>query len=118
MEQYVSTMLDGRCPRLRLIWQMNGCASFEQWVEERPEEAKIARSEILMVMLLVRRRYQDTLYRWPFRLFAVADARRQDHEALLRDFYSQPSCCREPGFARELRDFVSYDELVADLPRW
>ena len=73
---------------------------------------------VMMVMLLVRRRHQDTLYRWPFMLFAVADARREDHDALLREFYSQPSCCREPGFARELRDLVTYDALAGDLPRW
>jgi hypothetical protein len=117
-QQYFSTMLEGTCPRFRLVWQLTGCSSFQQWVEQHPAEAKIARSQILMVTLLLRRRHNNTLNRWPWKLFSVADARRDDQNDTIIDFYSRPPCCREPGFAREMRESVTEGDFRRDLSRW
>ena len=118
--QYYSTLLEGTGSRLRLLWQLSGCGSLQQWIAERPDEALELRSQVLLAAMNVERRYLATLDNYPFKLLALADPRRADHDEILDAFYAKPSCCWKAGFARELRSTFEKDEFLQQLPtlRW
>ncbi|CAJ1420891.1 unnamed protein product [Effrenium voratum] len=117
-QQYLSTLLAGSGSRLRLIWQVLGHQSMEQWMCQRPEQAKEVRSLMLMVCMLTQRRYEATVNRWPWKLFALADPRRSDHEEMFKAFFSLPPCCLPAGFAREIREDASEETFLAELLHW
>lgn len=118
--QYYSSLLTGACGRMRLLFQLDGHTSMSQCVAECPEEARQARNLILLIAGSVHKRFLATLDRFPFKLFGLADARRRDGEALVKEFYSKPLCCHPAGFARELRKHVSKDDFMQHLSqfRW
>ena len=118
--QYYSSMLAGRCARLRLVWQLTGCPTMSEWMTQQPEQARQARNLILLVAASVHRRFAASLDRYPFKLFAVADARRDDREEIVNQFYQKSFCCLPAGFAREVRKTVSKEDFVRNLPhfRW
>lgn len=120
VRQYLSALLAGDGSRLRLMWQWDGCTSMSHWLAEHPDQGRQARNLILLVAGSVHRRFATTLYRFPFKLFSVADARRCDHESVINEFYSKPFCCLQPGCAREIRKTIPREEFVERLPhfRW
>ena len=119
--QYFSTLVAGTCTRLRLIWQLEGCLTMSDWIDQHPQQARQARHLFLLLAGSVHRRYVATLDKYPFKLYAVADARRCDHGAIIDKFYKTLPCCLPPGTARELRQYVSSkDDFMQLLPqfRW
>ncbi|CAK9068961.1 unnamed protein product [Durusdinium trenchii] len=119
--QYFSTFLANQCSRLRLLFQISGCRSFEEWCAEEPLQVSATRSQLLLVATVLARRYHTTLYRWPWKLFGIADMRRSsfDHKALTEEFWQTPMCCLPAGFSRQIRTVVgSMDAFIQQLPLW
>ena len=109
--QYLSSMLCGNVSRTRLVWQLSGCASFEDWLQGRPEEARFFRARVLLVAQLVQRRYNRTLNTPALQLFSLSDVRRTDHQETIQTFMSKKPCCYVPGFGREIRQVASAQTL-------
>ncbi|CAE7670376.1 unnamed protein product [Symbiodinium sp. CCMP2592] len=118
--QYYSVLLEGTGTRLRLLWQLSGCESLQQWMTEHPHEAREVRSQILLAAMNLERRFLATLDKYPFKLFALADPRRTDHDEIVEAFYARPACCWKAGLARELRSSLDKGAFLQGLPtlRW
>ena len=111
LQHYASLMqgLTGliEVPRLRLVWQLHGSASLEQWpLHDDPVHASLLIRLILVGSSFVSRRiasvFGDECAPWS--QLAVADQRLPFPErvALARRFKGKLSCCIQPGFARKL----------------
>ena len=114
--QYYSSLLAGSGSRLTLIWVRAGCASFSAWVRAFPVMASTLRRLLLCCAAWLERRVAANL-RKHWAIFGLGDHRRRaEHDRLINDFFSEPACCKAPGFMRDLRRLHS----VADLsrPHW
>ena len=102
--QYLSELLSGDAPRLRIIWAWSGCDSFAQWQEDNPRHAFFLRELILLALALVKRRQLDKLLRLPWAIFAIGDIRRSFEErvGLANRFKGYRTCCVPFGMARDL----------------
>ena len=81
-----------------------------------PQQAAKARSRILMVAVSVHRRFVSTIFRWPRRLYSLADPRCVSaHKELVVEFFRIPPCCHPPGMARDIRERMDADTFVQDL---
>ena len=117
--QYLSTLLAGQGSRLALVSQESGEISLQGWIRARPEEAKAARQQFLLVAVGLHRRYEANILRHPFKLFGVADARRAaEHESLCKDFFKTSPCCLPAGLARELREQETEQSFKDKFPVW
>ncbi|CAE7945648.1 unnamed protein product [Symbiodinium necroappetens] len=117
--QYLSTLLAGQGSRLALVSQESGEISLQGWIRSRPQEAKAARQQFLLVAVGLHRRYEANILRYPFKLFGVADARRTaEHTSLCKDFFKTSPCCLPPGLARELRQQETEKSFIDELPVW
>ena len=119
--QYYSHLLAGNGSRLRLIFQMFGCATLDQWICDEPALASAARSQIAAVATVLSRRYRTTILKWPWRLYALADLRLSvdEHAQIVDEFWRTPNCCLPPGIARQIKAACSSKEVfLQDLGRW
>ena len=104
-QQYLSELLRGTAPRLRLRWQSSESSCFAEWAGAHPDEAMALRRLILMAIGLAHWRHSCKLLSYPWRLVALGDERRPIAERLrLAEAFRQASpCCLPFGLARDLR---------------
>lgn len=119
--QYYSHLLAGNGSRLRLIFQLFGCATVEQWIREEPDLASAARSQILAAATVLARRYRNTVCKWPWRLYGLADLRLSaaEHAGIVDEYWDTSICCLAPGIARQIRALCSSkEEFLQNLGSW
>ena len=118
--QYFSSLLVGDFGRVRLMWQLSGSSSMQEWINDYPSQAKLVRNQLLFVCASVHRRFASSLDKWPFRLWGLCDPRRLDHDELLTTFFQMQPCCLPEGVALELRSSFTLESFKRELPklRW
>lgn len=73
--QLLSALLAGQSPRLRLVWQRDGGASWEEWCATHPADLRELRHAVIIAASWIHRRFWQAGMSYPMRLALLADAR-------------------------------------------
>ena len=104
-QQYFSMMLQGRLPRVRLIFQLDDVETFRTWHRKCPEKGLLLRRMILLATGWVRRRLVLVAEDLSLALFALGDNRRpHEHQHIAERVVNLKDnlCCARPGLLRRL----------------
>jgi len=113
--QYYSTLLSGGTSRLRIIYSLAGCGSFEDWTEAYPEQVMFVRRLILSASGLIYLRHIKKLrHLMPL---ALGDRRRPlvELECIAKNIHEKRACCIAVGYFRTFRQKHDVESMLSPL---
>lgn len=95
---HFTNLLQGLSPRLVMIYTMDGCSTFDEWIHRYPAYAALLRRAILVAHAWTVKRHELRFSDWPWRLVQMCDPRatQDQREELAQMFMLTPSCCLRP----------------------
>jgi hypothetical protein len=119
--QYLSFLLSGRAPRVKLLWG-RAYDSFDAWAIEEKEQLFIFRRTVECAACLVKQRHVQDIMKLPFALAGVVDDRRSeaDRAMLAASCIDSAPEQRDEWFMPAFLTMVPTAEklLSAEIQRW
>ena len=102
--QYLSELMNGTAPRLRLLFAPRGYPSFVAWQRACPLQIRFCRRLFLMITCGLAKQHQHVNEHMPWVAFSIGDRRRpmSDRERLATWVKTRNSCCTPPGIVRDI----------------
>lgn len=124
--QFLSALLAGHSPRLCLIWQRDGVASWADWCARHPAELRELRHAITIAASWVYRRFWEAGMSYPWRLAFLVDARvpMEERRVVAEAFWALPVDAIDTHCSLRLRERLRSAEELFDadvqvaLKRW